>query len=58
MNTESENLKIAKRAYKEIRNVMERYEDIYDINFCWDECIWVGENFFQYTEMKGEMLEK
>ena len=52
-----ENLKIAKRAYKEIKNVMKRYENVYDINFCWGEFIWLEDDFFQCSDLSKEFIE-
>ncbi len=46
----------AKIAYKEI---MKTFDDIekslnVEINFCWDECLWVNGEFFQYRDMKED----
>jgi hypothetical protein len=47
---------IAKLAYKKIIQAMEDFQKEHDIDigFCWDECIWVDDQFFQYNEMNKE----
>lgn len=47
-------LEIARFAYSQIIGLMEtiRGSSEYEIDFCWDECIWVDDILFQYTEMK------
>ncbi len=48
-------LEIAKFAYKEIIQAMQLIQSVsqYEIHFCWDECLWVDDEFFQYLELKG-----
>jgi hypothetical protein len=47
---------IAKIAYKEVMKAMEliQRDSIYEINFCWDECIWVDDEFFNYSDFKED----
>jgi hypothetical protein len=47
-------LEIAKFAYKEITKAMELIQNasFYDIGFCWDECMWVDDEFFNYSDLK------
>lgn len=51
-----EALIIAKNAYYDIQKVINSYENDsrYQIIFCWDDCLWVGEHFFCGSELRGE----
>jgi hypothetical protein len=49
-----ENLKIAKQAHKEIIAVKEKFEKLCEFGMCWDECLWVNEDFFNYSDLKYE----
>ncbi len=49
-------LKIAKMAHK---SIMQAFKEIqsrttYKISFCWDECLHVDDEFFNYTDFEGE----
>lgn len=47
-------LKTAKMAYRSIIAAMEEIKSRtqYEIDFCWDECILVHDELFQYDDMK------
>lgn len=47
-----EKLSLAKLAYKEMMQVIKKYEDM-NLGICmyWDECISVDEFFFQWHEL-------
>lgn len=49
-------LKIAKMAYRAIIDCMEEIKTCtdYEMDFCWDECIWVDDTLFHYHEMNKE----
>ena len=49
----NENLRIAKMAYKEIKAIIDKFESLEgnEIHCCWDECIWVNDDFYQYSAL-------
>ncbi len=46
----------AKIAYALIISAMEGIKRVssYEIDFCWDECIWIDDILFQYDDMKND----
>ena len=52
--------KIAKLVYKDIKDVMDKWEDNPDseIKCCWDECLWVDDEFFTYQDFYEEKPEE
>lgn len=61
MNSERDKkLTIAKIAYKQIISAMEdaQKNSEFEIGFCWDECLWVDDEFFQYSEMKEDYSDR
>jgi hypothetical protein len=55
MNRE-EKLHIAKEAYRAIKAAIDDVESYKDaeIHCCWDECIWVDDEFFNYSDLKDK----
>ena len=56
MSKRQEALVKAKIAYKVI---MQTFEDIektlkIEVGFCWDECLWVDGEFFNYSDLKED----
>lgn len=49
-------LTIAKKAYKQIIELFELHQSCspYEMNFCWDECIWVDDELFHSNDMRGD----
>lgn len=49
-------LEIAKFAHKEIMKALELIQSgsQYEIGFCWDECLWVDDEFFNYSDLKED----
>lgn len=53
--TREQKLRIARMAYKEIKEAIENWEDSYGIVRChWDGCISVDDEFFQERELKED----
>lgn len=51
MNREQKK-QIALKIYKKIKNVYQEFnQNPYEINICWDECLWIDDEFFNYTEL-------
>lgn len=49
-----EKLHIAKEAYKAIKvtiDAVEAHKDV-EISCCWDECIWVDDDFFTFKDLR------
>jgi hypothetical protein len=51
-----ENLKIAKTVFKEIKALMNKFENDpeNEIFCCWDECLWVNDDFFSSELRKDD----
>ena len=56
MSLREEKLVIAKAVYKEIKHVMDHWESNkdFEISCCWDGCLWVDDEFFNYWEMEEQ----
>ncbi len=57
MSKRQEALIIAKLAYKEITQAMEDFQNRHksnEIDFCWDDYLWVDGESFSYYEMREE----
>lgn len=50
MKTYEEKLKIASMAYEQIISAMKELEKKHDINFHWDECITLEDEFFRFHD--------
>lgn len=47
-------MKVAKIAFQQIDKAMKDLEKLFpeiEFNFCWDECIWVDDEFFNSYEI-------
>lgn len=49
----SKKLDIARKAYKEIKEVIDKWESTGIVQGCWDECLWVDDEFFDYIPMRA-----
>jgi hypothetical protein len=52
--TREEKLRIARQIHKEIKAIEKKWQNQIDISICWDECLWINDEFFNY----GELNEK
>jgi len=60
MNEEyQKKLAISKKAYQQIMELFKLHKSCspYEINFCWDEYIIVGDEGFDYKDMQAEGVE-
>jgi len=49
-------LEIAKFAYTEMIKAMNLIQSgsQHEIDFCWDECLWVDDEFFNYSDLRED----
>lgn len=49
--TFEEKLSIARQIHKEIKAIEQKWSEKIDISICWDECLWIDDQFFNYGEL-------